>query len=103
MPSRFTLLLFLLLSAGGRIFSQNSLPESFDAVPSGLPLPEGQGLMWESPRELHNVVVDFGETIPANLKPRLEYWGSHWPQQRLPKDHALGGGDVGWMELGNWY
>src|SRR5205807_10593304 len=33
----------------------------------------------------------------------LEYWGSHWPEQHLPKDRAPGGGDVGWMELGNWY
>jgi hypothetical protein len=75
----------------------------FDAAPYGIPLPEGQGLMWEDPREIHSVTVDFAEPIPAGLKIRVEYWGSHWPQQHLPKDREPGGGDTGWMELGNWY
>src|SRR2546421_5905599 len=30
----------------------------------------------------------------------LEYWGSRWPEQHLPKDRQPGGADVGWMELG---
>lgn len=75
----------------------------FDAVPFGLPLPEGQGVMWEDPREIHRVVVHFQGAAPAPDAVRLEYWGSRWPQQRLPKDREPGGGDVGWMELGNWW
>ncbi len=58
--------------------------------------------MWEDPREIHSVTVDFGTAIPSGLQLRLEYWGSRWPQQHLPKDREPGGGDTGWMELGNW-
>jgi hypothetical protein len=68
-----------------------------------MPLTEGNGLFWDDPREIHRVVVDFKAPIPSGLNLRLEYWGSRWPQQRLPKDREPGGGDVGWMELGNWY
>ena len=75
----------------------------FDAAPFGLPLPEGNGVMWEDPREIHQVVVHFAEAAPAAEKIRLEYWGSRWPEQHLPKDREPGGGSVGWMELGNWY
>ena len=75
----------------------------FDAAPFGLPLPEGNGVMWEDPREIHRVVVHFAAAPPAPEKLRLEYWGSRWPEQRLPKDREPGGGDIGWMELGNWY
>ncbi len=75
----------------------------FDAAPFGLPLPEGQGVQWEDPREVHRVVVHFHGPAPSPDKVRLEYWGSHWPQQHLPKDRQPGGADVGWMELGNWY
>jgi hypothetical protein len=75
----------------------------FNAAPFGIPFASGQGLMWEDPRELHSVTVDFAEPIPAGVEPRLEYWGSHWPEERLPKDREPGGGDTGWMELGNWY
>ena len=75
----------------------------FDAAPSALKLPEGQGLLWEDPRELHKVVVNFDGSAPDPATVRLEYWGSRWPQQHLPKDREPGGGDVGWMELGNWY
>ncbi len=77
--------------------------EPFDAAKFGLPLPEGNGVMWEDPREIHKVVVHFAEgtAAPGNL--RLEYWGSRWPEQNLPKDREPGGGSVGWMELGNWY
>jgi hypothetical protein len=75
----------------------------FDAAPFGLPLPEGNGVMWEDPREIHKVVVHFKSAVPALEKARLEYWGSRWPEQHLPKDREPGGGSVGWMELGNWY
>jgi len=76
---------------------------TFDAAPFALPLPEGSGLIWEEPREIHQVVVEFETAAPATESVRLEYWGSRWPQQHLPKDREPGGGDVGWMELGNWY
>jgi hypothetical protein len=75
----------------------------FDAAPFGLPLPEGNGVMWEDPREIHKVVVYFADRAPAPDKVRLEYWGSRWPDQHLPKDREQGGGFSGWMELGNWY
>jgi len=77
--------------------------EPFDAARYGLPLPEGPGIMWEDPREIHKVVVHFAGAPPAPEKVRLEYWGSRWPEQHLPKDRQPGGGSVGWMELGNWY
>jgi hypothetical protein len=76
---------------------------AFDAAPFALPLPEGNGLLWEDPRELHQVVVQFSNAVPNPATVRLEYWGSRWPDQRLPKDREPGGGDVGWMELGNWH
>jgi hypothetical protein len=75
----------------------------FDAAPFALPLPEGNALLWEDPRELHRVVVHFNGPAPAPENVRLEYWGSRWPEQHLPKDREPGGGDVGWMELGNWH
>jgi len=75
----------------------------FDAAPFALPLPEGNGLLWEDPREIHQVVVQFAGTVPPAGEVHLEYWGSRWPQQHLPKDREPGGGDVGWMELGNWH
>ncbi|MGO8931845.1 MAG: hypothetical protein ACLQU3_33745 [Limisphaerales bacterium] len=75
----------------------------FDAAPFGLLLPEGNGVMWEDPREIHRVVVHFAGAAPGPEKVGLEYWGSRWPEQHLPKDREPGGGSVGWMELGNWY
>jgi len=74
---------------------------AFDAAPFGLPLPEGNGVMWEDPREIHRVVVHFASSPPPNV--RLEYWGSRWPERHLPKDTEPGGGNIGWFELGNWY
>ncbi len=74
-----------------------------DVAPFGLPLPEGNGVMWEDPREIHQVVVRFKEQAPAPERVRLEYWGSWWPERHLPKDKEPGGGDIGWMELGNWH
>lgn len=88
----------------GCFLQAHSAPAAaFDAAPFGLPLPEGNGVMWEDPRELHRVVVHFASAPPATAKVHLEYWGSRWPEQRLPKDREPGGGDTGWMELGNWY
>src|SRR5512135_112832 len=81
----------------------HSIAASFDAGPFALPLPEGAGLLWEDPREIHQVAVEFEGAVPGSEKVHLEYWGSRWPEQHLPKDRQPGGGDVGWMELGNWY
>jgi hypothetical protein len=72
-----------------------------DIAPWALPLPEGIGLRWTDPREIHRVVVRFRGKAPDGI--RLQYWSSRWPQQRLPRDREPGGGDVGWWELGNWY
>lgn len=74
----------------------------FDAAPFALPLPEGSGLLWEDPREIHKVVVHFERPVTAN-EVQLQYWGSRWPDQVVPKDKQPGGGSVGWMELGNWH
>ena len=76
---------------------------SFDAAPFGLPLSGGNGVLWEDPREIHRVVVHFERLAPTADTVRLEYWGSRWPEQHLPKDREPGGGEVGWMELGNWH
>jgi hypothetical protein len=100
--ARYQLTLLAVLVVAFPVLAQNSPPRSFDAAPYGIPLPEGKGLMWEDPREIHSVTVDFSGPIPAGLKCRLEYWGSHWPEQHLPKDREPGGGDTGWLELGNW-
>ena len=83
-------------------FGQNSSQALFDAAPYSIPFENGFGLMWEDPREIHSATAEFAEKIPANLKIRLEYWGSHWPKEHLPKDREPGGGDNGWLELGNW-
>src|SRR3989442_15052692 len=81
----------------------NTLDTSFDAAPFALPLPDGNGLLWEDPREIHRVIVHFGTNAPVPETVHLEYWGSRWPEQHLPKDRQPGGADVGWMELGNWH
>ena len=88
-------------AAAGLCLTLRAAP--FDAAPFGLPLPEGNGVMWEDPREIHRMVVRFADAAPAPERVRLEYWGSRWPEQHLPKDREPGGGSVGWMELGNWY
>jgi hypothetical protein len=82
------------------LFDRCALSASFDAAPFGLPLPEGNGVMWEDPREIHRVVVHFKTVPTAPDEVRLEYWGSRWPEQRLPKDREPGGADVGWMGWG---
>jgi hypothetical protein len=76
---------------------------AFDAAPFGLPLPEGPGVLWEDPREIHRVVAHFKGPAPKPDQVHLEYWGSWWPERHLPKDHQPGGGDIGWLELGNWH
>jgi hypothetical protein len=76
---------------------------AFDAAPFALPLPAGTGLQWEDPREIHRVVVHFASTPPTTDSLHVQYWGSRWPNQHLPKDSEPGGADVGWMELGNWH
>ncbi len=85
------------------LWSSPSSASPFDAAPFGQRLPQRNGLVWEDPREIHKVVVHFNAPVANGGKVHLEYWGSRWPEQHLPKDRAPGGGDVGWMELGNWY
>ena len=102
----YTSFLYFPIALAGFTLASFCLPlraAPFDAAPFGLPLPQGNGVMWEDPREIHKVVVHFAEAAPAPEKVRLEYWGSRWPEQHLPKDREPGGGSVGWMELGNWY
>jgi hypothetical protein len=93
----------LLFFVGSFLSAHAATSAAFDAAPFGLPLSEGNGVLWEDPREIHRVVAHFAGTPPPVEKVRLEYWGSRWPEQRLPKDREPGGADVGWMELGNWY
>ncbi|MCX7872461.1 MAG: hypothetical protein N2487_04175, partial [Verrucomicrobiae bacterium] len=101
MKNRHALLVLILIFITSLDNSLISAP--FDAAPFGIKIENGQGVMWEDPREIHRIVVYFKNQsqIPENLV--LQYWGSRWPQQRLPKDREPGGGDVGWMELGNWH
>jgi len=94
-------LLATLLSAAALSAAGAAIP--FDAAPFARSLPEGNGLYWDDPRELHRVVVHFKEAAPAADQVKLEYWGSKWPEQHLPKDKPTGAGSSGWMELGNWY
>jgi hypothetical protein len=92
-----------LIAAWVGLWTAPVIAVSFDAAPFARPLPEGTGLLWDDPREIHKVVVRFAGSAPNSDQVRLEYWGSRWPEQHLPKNRAPGGGDVGWMELGNWY
>jgi hypothetical protein len=82
--------------------ARDSSAEHFDSTPFGMPLPQGQGLEWADPRNIHDVIVDFAGPVPAG-KVQIEYWGSDWPMQHLPDDRVLGSGFSGWMELGDWY
>lgn len=74
-----------------------------DVAPFGTPLPGESGIVWEDPREIHRVVVRFQGAAPSADQVHLEYWGSRWPEQRLPKDRELGGGALGWWDLGDWF
>ncbi len=78
--------------------------DAFDAAPWAQPLDDGSpGIRWEDPREVHRVVATFRGPLAATNQFTLDYWGSRWPEQRLPKDAQPGGGSVGWMELGHWF
>jgi len=74
----------------------------FDAVPFGERV-EGAAneVRWEDIREIHRVVAVFRDAPPKDL--RVEYWRTHWPLRRLPKDRVPEGGRVGWWELGDWH
>ncbi|HEY3855050.1 MAG TPA: hypothetical protein VGO67_11695 [Verrucomicrobiae bacterium] len=102
MTSRFWPALF---SAYALVCALHGEPSSkpFDAAPFGTSIEDGRGIMWDDPREIHAVTVEFADKISDGVKVHVEYWGSHWPAQHLPKDREPGGGDVGWLELGNWY
>src|SRR5690242_12829980 len=93
------------LAAIGLLFLSNTVrgADCMDVAPFGKSLPDGNGIYWEDPREIHRVIVHFEGAAPSPEKVHLEYWGSRWPEQRLPKDREPGGGFVGWMELGNWH
>jgi len=43
--------------------------------PFGLPLPEGNGILWEDPREIHKVIVHFSGAVTAPEKIHLEVLG----------------------------
>ncbi len=101
--TRFVTLLLVIWMLPATARSQQSQTEFFDAAPFGIPLPDSSGLMWDDPREIHCVTVDFADAVPGGSKLNLEYWGSHWPKEHLPKNQELGNGWSGWMELGNWY
>lgn len=97
-PWHITLVALLYLLA-----SKSVAQTPFDAAPFSVINQEASVLVWEDPREIHRVVVDF-ERAPEPATPiKLEYWGSWWPDRHLPKDREPGGGDIGWLELGNWY
>jgi hypothetical protein len=85
------------------IFTARVLTAPFDAAPFAVRGNAADTLVWEDPRELHEVTVEFAEPPADDATLRLEYWGSRWPQQHFPKDKEPGGGDVGWAELGNWF
>jgi hypothetical protein len=103
MYARFRLTLFATFIAAYPVFAWNSLADYFDAAPFGAPLENDQGLKWVDPRDIHDVIVDFASPLPTGARVHLEYWGSEWPKQFLPKDQVLGSGYSGWMELGDWY
>jgi hypothetical protein len=103
MYARFRLTLFTAFLAVCPVFAQDLSGNHFDVAPFGMPLENGLGLKWDDPRDIHAVIVDFANPLPVGAKVRLEYWGSQWPLQHLPKDRELGSGFSGWMELGDWY
>lgn len=102
MKSRSWLVLFAVVCGWYGLWAGGD-GDAFDAVPFGIPAEGGAGVVWEDPREIHSVEVEFSEVVAKGASVRLEYWGSRWPQQHLAKDREPGGGDVGWMELGNWH
>lgn len=103
MFTRFILTLFAAFIVVCPALARNLPDDHFDAAPFGVLLQNGQGLEWDAPRNIYAVDVDFASPLPTGAKVHLEYWGSPWPQQYLPRDQKLGSGFSGWMELGDWY
>lgn len=93
------IVVFLICLWAGKTEAQTA----FDAAPFALPGQEAGMLVWEDPREIHRVVIDFERAPEPGAPIRIEYWGSWWPDRHLPKDREPGGGDIGWLELGNWH
>src|ERR1043165_7409920 len=60
------------------LFARSGFSAAMDVAPFGLPLPEGNGRMWEDPREIHQVIVHFSGHAPPTEKVRREYWGGGW-------------------------
>ncbi|HEX4644023.1 MAG TPA: hypothetical protein VH598_00285, partial [Verrucomicrobiae bacterium] len=102
MNSKICRVALILLSFSADLIAAEQ-PARFDAAPFAILSSERNGLIWEDPREIHEVIVHFKGPAPQASQIRLEYWGSRWPQQHLPKNREPGGGDTGWMELGNWH
>jgi len=75
-----------------------------DIVPFGEMLREAEGctIIWEDPRELHRVVVEF-ETPPDTGLLALHYWQSSWPFREIPRSAPSGAGQSGWFDVGDWY
>jgi hypothetical protein len=61
------------------------------------------GLWWEDPRDIARVVVTFAAAPPDSSRPRLQWWQSHWPEHRIPRDRPAGAGESGWLHLGDTY
>ncbi|MBM3215019.1 hypothetical protein FJZ36_08915 [Candidatus Poribacteria bacterium] len=76
--------------------------DAFDAAPFAVAMSGGTNdLHWEDVREVHRIVVRLSAPVPEDLQ--VQYWRTRWPQNRLPKDRVPSGGQVGWLELGNWF
>jgi hypothetical protein len=74
----------------GPIFGQDAKDDFFDAAPFAIPLPEGNGLMWDDPREIHSVTVDFADPIPLGSKLNLEYSGQPLAQGAFAQGPRIG-------------
>ncbi len=63
------------------------------------------GVVWEDPRDLFRVVIEFGDGVepPPPDTLRLQYWQSVWPEQRIPRDRPWGAGLSGWTDVGDWF
>ena len=61
------------------------------------------GVVWEDPRDVFRVVVEFAGAAEAPPGLRLQYWQSAWPHQRIPRDKPSGAGRSGWLNVGDWF
>lgn len=61
------------------------------------------GLQWCEARDIERVVVHWRDDVPAAKDVRLEYWKGQWPEKRVPKGQATGGGFPGWMAEDDWF